>query len=179
MELRNFDKLIPFIESYNNGEIIYKDGALYRTIKRLNQNKTISLEEPELMRFDSTRGYWRVSLFGVTCYEHIVIYAIHNGIDSLKEFECIDHKDTNKKNNHIENLEGITIDENNLRAKNNGLMNPQKGSKNVMAKLTIDDVEKIKRTYATGEYSQKKVAEMFNISQTYVYRIVNNKRWRE
>ncbi|AEW47706.1 putative HNH endonuclease 1 [Bacillus phage BCU4] len=178
MDLRNLEKLKPFIEMHEKGEIVYNDGALYRKVKRFNQFKTVKLDEPELMRFDSPRGYWRVSHKGVTCYEHIVIYAIFHGIESMKDFECIDHIDTNKKNNKIYNLEGVTIEENNGRAKEKGLLKSLKGSDNGSSILTEDQVKLIRSTYSTGSYTQREVGKMFNIDQSTVCDIVNKKRWK-
>lgn len=175
MENRNLDKILPFIEGYNKGEIIYKDGALYRTVK-LTKIRKIPLEEPQLMRTDSTRGYWRVTMYGQTCYEHLVIFAIFNGIDSLKDFEHIDHIDTNKKNNNIENLEGVTAKENAVRASQKGLLKDQKGSNN--GNCTIDDetVESIRLLYYEGKLNQYAIADMLGIAQSTVSQIVNHKR---
>lgn len=175
--MRNLEKIKPFLELYNNGKVIYKNGALYRTEKRKNQYTTIKLEEPEKMASKSQR-YWRVSHNRVHCYEHIVIYAIFNGFESLKEIECIDHKDGNRWNNDINNLDGVTVDENNNRAKENGLLNPRIGIDNGMSKLSEEDVLKIKEIYSNGKHTQKDIGEMYNVSQTAISDIINKKRWK-
>lgn len=177
MENRNLDKLKPFIKAYNSGEIIYSNGALYRTVRKLNQFTTIDLEEPELMRSDSVRGYYRVKYSGVSCYEHLVIYAIFNGIDSLSEFECIDHIDADKKNNCISNLEGVSISENNKRAKDNGLLVVKNGVENGNSKLNDDIVREIRDYWNKKEFTITELANKYNVGTTTISNVVNRKRW--
>lgn len=178
MELRNFDKLSSFIEAYKNGDIIYRDGALYRTIRKINRNLTVKLDEPKMMRVNTDNGYWRVTFNGITCYEHAVIYAIFHGIESLKRVECIDHVDTNKKNNNIDNLEGVTIEENNKRAKEKGLLKNQKGSNNNASTISDDTVLKIRELWNNQDYhyTQREIGKMFGISQATVSQIVTRVR---
>lgn len=59
------------------------------------------------------------------------------------------------------------------------LVNPQMycGTKNGRAKLNDDAVREIRRLYATGEYSQMKLAGMFGVNQTGISEIVRGKKW--
>lgn len=52
------------------------------------------------------------------------------------------------------------------------------GEKSGSAKLIGEDVLKIRLLYSTGEYSQKKIGEMFGVKQMAISRIINKKRWR-
>lgn len=47
-----------------------------------------------------------------------------------------------------------------------------------MAKLTIHQVNRIRRLWKSGKYYQTEIAEMFEISQPQVSRIVNNIYWK-
>lgn len=181
---RNIDKIKPFLEAYEKGEIIYKDGALYKTTKRLNQFKTVKLDEPEIMRVklgDKNGRYYRITTTHngkrYTVYEHIVIFAIHYGIEALEKSEAIDHVDGNKNNNRYENLEGVSIEENNLRSKNLGLLKPQRGAKNKASKLTEEQVLDIRALYSEGTYNQYELAKKYGITQGHVSDIVNSYRW--
>lgn len=42
-------------------------------------------------------------------------------------------------------------------------------------KLTLEDARKIRRLYATDQYTQQRLAEMFKVSQVMIGRIINNK----
>ncbi len=45
------------------------------------------------------------------------------------------------------------------------------------AKLTPQQVQNIKRLYETGDYTQTKLSEMFEVSLTQIHKIVHGKRW--
>lgn len=51
------------------------------------------------------------------------------------------------------------------------------GDKNPNASITNEGAEKIKKFYATGSYTQKQLGIMFNIHQTTISLIVNNKHY--
>lgn len=92
----------------------------------------------------------------------------------------INHKDKNKTNNSIGNLELCTQSENTLHAfRVLGVApnrNPNPGSKNGRAKLKDADIPEIKKLYSSG-LPQKKIADLFGVHQTTISRIVINKGW--
>lgn len=59
-----------------------------------------------------------------------------------------------------------------------GRANPPMGSRNGMAKLDEEKVVLIREVYRTSGLPQHKVAQMFDISQQQVSRIVNGELWR-
>ena len=77
--------------------------------------------------------------------------------------------------NYFENLEFCTIAENNKHARENGLVKYQIGSECNKAKLRDEEVRKIRDMYKTGMYTQKEIADMFNIKPDSVCLIVHNK----
>lgn len=90
----------------------------------------------------------------------------------------VNHKDGNKQNNRVDNLEWSTNKENVKHAFSIGLKEGIKGEENVNAKLTENDVVDIYNLYKTNKYSMKDLADKFNTSETNVYDIVNRKRWK-
>jgi predicted XRE-type DNA-binding protein len=54
----------------------------------------------------------------------------------------------------------------------------RKGEKNQASKLTNEQVLEIRKLYITGNYSQEKLGQIFNISQSNIGRIVNKKLWK-
>lgn len=54
----------------------------------------------------------------------------------------------------------------------------QKGENNPAAKLTENDVLKIREIYATGEYLQKEIAKMFNMPLSSINQVIRGKRWK-
>jgi hypothetical protein len=52
-----------------------------------------------------------------------------------------------------------------------------KGERNSQAKLTDDDVRRIRTLYASGGITQRQLAVQFGVDQQVIWAIVNRKRW--
>lgn len=88
----------------------------------------------------------------------------------------INHIDGNKTNNHVNNLEIVTITENRRHAIRTGLWN-QRGVNAVKAKLSSDNLSQIRQLYATGRYRQKDLAVMFNVGKSTIGRAIRHQRF--
>lgn len=150
---------------------------MWRRSKTDSHGRVVPLEEPEIASRPTKRGYRRVSLGKRVIYEHLLVYALFNGLASLREVECIDHINANKGDNRIENLEGVTLRENSRRAERMGLVRRTYGELNGCCKLSTDEVQEIRKRYASGE-KQHQLAKLFRIRQGTVSDIVNHKRRR-
>ena len=56
--------------------------------------------------------------------------------------------------------------------------NRLRGSAHPQSKLTENDVIRICELYATGQYTQAALSQMFNICNTQILRIVNGYDWK-
>lgn len=91
---------------------------------------------------------------------------------------CVNHKDGNRSNNDISNLEWVTYSENHKHAYrvlgrkvNND--NSPKGEKHPFSKLKIEEVKNIRKSNISGV----SLAKQYNVSTALISRIKNNKTW--
>ncbi len=91
----------------------------------------------------------------------------------------VNHIDGNKENNNVENLEWVTASENIIHAVSKKLRVAAKGECHSQAKLNEESVIEIKRRYSLRGISQKKLGEIYNVSQSQISRIIRNERWNK
>ena len=92
----------------------------------------------------------------------------------------VNHKDSDRTNNYVKNLEWATHSENSQHGYDNGLQKPPclKGSKHGRAKLSEKEVLEIRRLHATGNYTQTALGKIFDVGKAVIGKIVNRKLWK-
>ena len=85
----------------------------------------------------------------------------------------INHKDGNKKNNCVDNLEWVTRSENQKHAVDNHLQ--PKGLSTYTGKFTEEERQEIKDLWNSGQYSRRELAKKYGVSHTCINDIINDK----
>jgi hypothetical protein len=125
------------------------------------------------------KGYQRVNLFkNKTRHDNkihrlVAIAFLPNPYNKPE----VNHKDGNKQNNHLSNLEWSTTKENVEHSFKIGLNSGRKGALNNKAKLKEGDIKSIRDLYAKG-LGYKELAISFNIHKSTMNKIVNNQLWK-
>lgn len=90
----------------------------------------------------------------------------------------VNHIDGDKSNNCLVNLEWVTREENMKHAGEKGLM--PHGANNKMSKLDEGKIREIRtlRKLNPGQYSYKKLSEIYKVNQSLIGQIVNNQIWK-
>lgn len=89
----------------------------------------------------------------------------------------VNHKDGNRKNNRLSNLEYLTCSDNMKHAFSTGLAKPRLGEEHHGAKLTEEDVVRIRKRCAAGE-SQMAVARDYRLNHVTIHNIMHRKSWK-
>ena len=124
-------------------------------------------------------GYHEIILNGKPYRVHRLVAEAF--IPNTENKPCINHKDGNKLNNSVDNLEWCTHSENIIHAYQTGLEQPMCGEQHHAHKLTEDAVKYIKQVYAKRdkEFGAVALAKKFNVDRTTIHDIVRGKTWRE
>ena len=97
-------------------------------------------------------------------------------IPNLNNKPEVNHKDGNRENNRVENLEWVTKSENEKHAYKIG-SKTQKGIKNTNSKLTENEVLIIHGLYLGG-LKQIEIAVLFNLTRDSIYKIIHGHSWK-
>ena len=151
MTFEEFCERLRFEESYigDDNHLHRKDGRL---LSRQCRNGYFMVRK----RYDGQPYYFM---------EHQVIWYYHHG--SIPEGLVINHRDFDRANNAIENLELVTQKENMEWSKKAGRLNAPKGADSPKALFTEKEVQFIRWLCKEG-YSQKKVAKIMDVKNANV-----------
>ena len=116
-------------------------------------------------------GYYRVGIGGKLHFVHRLVAKLY--IPNPENKPQVNHKDGNKLNNNVDNLEWVTNKENTIHAIKTGLQPIEEKSK--VAKLKRSQVQFIK---SHDEMTRKELADLFNISENTISDIRNGKTWK-
>ncbi len=116
-----------------------------------------------------------------TAYVHRLVLEAFCGVDP--ERSEVNHKDGDRRNNNLNNLEWVTRAEN-IRHCMNVLgthspppPNTMRGEESPVSKLTTDDVRTIRRLYESGAASMAQLTKQYPVCRAQIGRIIRRERW--
>ena len=116
--------------------------SLDRYIK--NKNGKMQFYNEKILRPNDSKGYLKVTLSKNNRQRTFRIHVLvaKTFISNPENKPEVNHKDGNKHNNHIDNLEWNTRRENEIHAYQNGLAKPSKKQKEAVAKYAKENYSK-------------------------------------
>ncbi len=121
------------------------------------------------------KGYQSVGI-GARGWQHLHILIMETFSGECPVGKQINHKDGNKRNNRLDNLEYVTPKENMRHSYDMGLQQPRRGSNCNFAKLKEEDVMKIREEYKQG-ISQYILADRYSVKQPTISNIITRATW--
>lgn len=124
-----------------------------------------------------TAGY---EAFSITIAKKSVNFLVHRVvakafIDNPENKRTVNHKDGDKLNNDVSNLEWASYSENNQHAIDTNLR--VSGEKHHKAKLTEDNVIEIRALIEAG-FSLSDIARTFNVNKSLILKIKQREIWK-
>lgn len=137
------------------------------------------------------KGMWLKNVVGKNGYASVKLRLPSQGIKLTKvhrivalsflpnpnKLPQVNHRDGNKLNNDVDNLEWCTQSENSMHAVKMGLMVHPKGELSPMAKLTFKKAEEIRKKYAQGGTTHQKLAEEYGVVHSQISKVLHYKRY--
>lgn len=143
--------------------------------------KVYSIRSNKLLSPFVSSGYLQVefNVNGSVTKQLVHRLVAETYLPNPNKLPCVNHKDGNKLNNDLSNLEWCTYKENMKHASKHGLLKTI-GSNNPASKLTEDDVRYIKSVYKKGdlEYGSSALGRKFGVDHKVIWSIVNGVTWR-
>lgn len=126
----------------------------------------------------NSKGYLRVHIGGKCRFVHRLVGETF--LSNPDEKPVINHKDGNRLNNSLSNLEWVTRSENTQHAVRTGLLVTPCGEDAHNHILSEADVKWILQNYKKGcrTHGRKALARRFNVSHQNIKNIIDRKKWK-
>lgn len=146
-----------------------------------NEGNVYNKEKKPMKLQNHTQGYKKVCFFDTEnkkrCNRYVHRLVAELFLDNPEKHKYVNHKDGNKHNNHVSNLEWCTARHNTLHAIEKGLI--KSGELSTSSKLTKKQVEEIRQTYVKGKITYLELSKKYGVCKQQIERIVNFKRWKD
>lgn len=128
----------------------------------------------------TTKGYYRIVLQTTegrkTFQLHRLVLATFSPIDNMEDFE-VNHKDGDKSNNNLDNLEWCQGSYNVRHSLETGLKIPARGTQVGGNKLSEEQVLEICQLLIENNLSLSEIGEKYGVSKHCIFDIKRKKSW--
>jgi len=163
------DVIGPDCEINQSGEVRRKEIVLGgHTFYDFIRKQSITRHGYKYLAFRDNNGFQK----NETIHRLVALTFIPN--PENKPF--VNHKDGDKTNNHVSNLEWVTASENIRHAFDTGLIKIPRNEDNKLSVLTNDQVREIKKRIANGD-KQRDIAADYNVHYSLISHIKAGRKW--
>lgn len=139
---------------------------------RTGKNNSTIRQNGRILKPGTVNGYKRVCLSKANKRKSFLVHLLvleYFGKPKPSPLHETNHKDGNKINNHISNLEWCTPSENQIHSVENGLKRRKLNKKKIIL---------IKKLYESERYTQNELGELFGVSRSTINNIFTRRTWR-
>lgn len=163
---------------------LWKDIPNYENhyqVSNTGKIRSIKKDKPLIMKSrKNNSGYLLIGIFKNGMREVLLLHRLI-AMTFLKNpyfKKTVNHKDGNKLNNNLSNLEWNTLKENIQHASKNGMMkgNRTPGSTRPYTKLNWQNVKEIRDLISI--YNCRQIAELYGVSKSNIEFIINKHTWK-
>jgi hypothetical protein len=154
---------------------IYKDIQGYEgiyQISNLGNVKSLKYNKERVLNKELSKGYYRFNLCFNNKTKHFLSHRLValNFIDNYDNKQCVNHKDGNKLNNSVENLEWVSYSENEIHSYKT------LNKINTIRKLKIENVTDILNNCIKGKKGNVFVfMNIYNVDRKTILNVLNKK----
>ena len=133
----------------------------------------------KILKSQLKRGYPTVVLSVLGKHKTISVHRLVATafIENLENVRCVNHKNANRSDNRVENLEWVTHKGNTQHAIENNLLNPPIGERCAMSILNPEKVITIRELFLDG-VKQKDIALQFGVAIMTINHICHSRSWK-
>lgn len=159
-----------------NGKYLISDHGRFKSIG--GKYKKIHPDGYTTLGYFDTGGYKSICMRRPKKREYTRIHVLvaEHFIESPKRYECVNHLDGNKLNNHYLNLEKTTNRKNIQHAVEIGIFNI-KGEKHPSVKLTEIQVIEMRRLRKEHKMTHEAIAAKFGVCRRQAGDVINGVNW--
>lgn len=170
-----------FIPGFNCIYVAKEEGTIYSIERYEKYGQFLRKRKKTIIKQrENCRGYMVCALYknGKSKNRFVHRMVLSAFIDKPNGKYFVNHKDGNKQNNHISNLEWVTCKQNTRHAYENGLMNPPKGSKHWNSRFSEEHIVCIRWIKILTGTPYSKIAEIFKCDPETIRYICTNRTWK-
>jgi hypothetical protein len=163
------------IPNTNEKNLIDENYNFYKVNKAIDK-RTKKYKKLKIC-YSSSNGYPSVHVFYKGKRQNVPIHRLiaETFIKNTNNYPCVNHKDGNKLNNLVDNLEWCTHSQNHIHAIENGLRKTGVNAYN--SKFNKEDILQIKKLFI-DKVSMQKIAKLYNVNYRTIWQIKNEKSYK-
>lgn len=154
--------------------------GLYQ-VSNMGRVKSFHFKRNLILNPGNVNGYLEVSLYKPKTNKKRLVHILvaKAFIANPENLPEVNHKDGNKSNNRVENLEWVTSSQNKFHAIKSKL-NPSAGVTHYRAKFNAEEIKYIRKNYkpCDKKFGGKALAEKFKVDTETIYKIVKYKTYK-